>query len=83
VREEWAEATHATINAHMGHKRSQLNPAKFQNLWQTCDGEMASWSPGSAPAKFATHFATEEDRLIAKAAEGSSWALWTMDYGWE
>jgi hypothetical protein len=61
----------------MGHKRFQLNPAKFQNLWQTCDGEMASWSPGNAPAKFATHthFATEEDRLIAEVAEGGSWAL--------
>jgi hypothetical protein len=53
----------------MGHKRFQLNPAKFQTLWQACDGEMASWSPGNAPAKFATHFATEEDRLIAKVAE--------------
>ena len=71
VREEWAGAIHTTINDHMGHKRFQLNPAKFQNLWQTCDGEMASWSPGNAPAKFATHthFATEEDRLIAKVAE--------------
>ena len=37
---------------------------------------MASWSPGNAPAKFATHFATEEDRIIAKVAEGGSWALW-------
>jgi hypothetical protein len=37
---------------------------------------MASWSPGNAPAKFASHFATEEDRLIAKVAEGGSWALW-------
>ena len=50
VREEWAGAIHTTINDHMGHKRFQLNPAKFQNLWQTCDGEMASWSPGNAPA---------------------------------
>jgi hypothetical protein len=64
----------------MGHKRFQLNPAKFQSLWQTCGGEMASWSPGNAPAKFAAHFATEEDRLFAKAAEGGSWALW---HGWE
>jgi hypothetical protein len=47
----------------MGHKRFQLNPTKFENLWQTCGGEMASWSPGNAPAKFATHFATEEDTL--------------------
>jgi hypothetical protein len=46
----------------MGHKRFQLNPAKFQSLWQTCDGKMASWSPGNAPAKFAAHFATEGDR---------------------
>jgi hypothetical protein len=25
---------------------------------------------------FAAHFATEEGRLIAKVAEGGSWALW-------
>jgi hypothetical protein len=62
----------------MGHKRFQLNPTKFQNLWQTCDGEMASWGPGNAPAKFAAHFATEEHRLIAKAAEGGSF-LGAMD----
>jgi hypothetical protein len=37
---------------------------------------MASWSPDNAPANFATHFATEEDRLIAKVAEGGSRALW-------
>jgi hypothetical protein len=76
VREEWAEAIHATINDHMGHERFQVDPTKFQSLWQTCGGEMASWSPGNAPAKFASHFATEEDRLIAKVAEGGSWALW-------
>jgi hypothetical protein len=29
-----------------------------------------------APAEFAAHFATEEGRLIAKVAEGGSWALW-------
>jgi hypothetical protein len=76
--EEWAGAAHATINDHMGHKRFQLNRAKFQNLWQTCDGEMASWSPGNVPAEFAAHFATEEDRPIAKVAEGGSF-LGTMD----
>jgi hypothetical protein len=51
-------------------------PSLRVSLWQACDGEMVSWSPGNAPAKFATHFATEEDRLIARAAEGGSWALW-------
>jgi hypothetical protein len=76
VREEWAGAIHDTISNHMGQNRFQVDPTKFQNLWQTCGGEMASWSPGNAPAKFASHFATEEDGLIAKVAEGGSWALW-------
>jgi hypothetical protein len=77
ARGEWAEAIHATIS-DIGHKKFQLNPTKFQKLWQTCGGEMASWwSPGSAPAKFASpcHRGTE-NRLIAKATESGSWALW-------
>jgi hypothetical protein len=37
---------------------------------------MAPWSPGNAPAKLTANFATEEYRLIAKVAEGGSWALW-------
>jgi hypothetical protein len=39
---------------------------------------MASWSPGNAPAKFAAHFATEEDRLIAKVARKAALGR----YGW-
>jgi hypothetical protein len=46
VREEWAEAIHTTTNDHMGQERFQIDPTKFQGLWQTCGGEMAAEQAG-------------------------------------